>query len=138
MKMLNVGVIMGRLVAQPELRVTGNKTSVISFTVAVERDYVQNGERQTDFIDCVAWRQTAEFLSRNFRKGDMIAVNGRIQTRTYEDSSGKRQKRTELIAESINFCGNKGTSAPRSTDTAQIGEEYEVQEVPDSDEHLPF
>ncbi len=87
--MLNCAVIMGRLVADPELRTTGSGISVTSFTVAVDRSYQKAGtERQTDFIDVVAWRQTAEFVSRYFHKGSMIAVQGSIQARSYEDKQG--------------------------------------------------
>ena len=86
--MLNCAVIMGRLVADPELRTTGSGISVTSFTVAVDRSYQKAGtERQTDFLDVVAWRQTAEFVSRYFHKGSMIAVQGSIQARSYEDLS---------------------------------------------------
>ena len=86
--MLNRAIIMGRLVADPELRQTPNGVSVITFTVAVDRNYSRDRERQTDFIDVVAWRQTAEFVSKYFSKGKMIIVEGSIQTRSYEDRNG--------------------------------------------------
>ena len=95
--MLNCAVIMGRLVADPELRTTGSGISVTSFTVAVDRSYQKAGtERQTDFIDVVAWRQTAEFVSRYFHKGSMIAVQGSIQTRNYEDQIGRASCRERV------------------------------------------
>ena len=89
--MLNCAVIMGRLTADPELRTTTSGISVTSFSVAVDRSYVRPGEeRQTDFINVVAWRQTAEFVTRYFHKGSMIAVQGSIQTRNYEDKNGTK------------------------------------------------
>ena len=109
--MINNAVIMGRLVADPELRTTGNGISVTSFTVAVDRRFVRQGEeRQADFIDIIAWRQTAEFVSKYFRKGSMIAVQGSIQTRMYEDKSGNKRKAVEIVADNASFCGSKAES----------------------------
>ncbi|MBQ7541835.1 MAG: single-stranded DNA-binding protein [Clostridia bacterium] len=109
--MLNCAVIMGRLVADPELRTTASGISVTSFTVAVERSFVRQGEeRQADFIDVVAWRQTAEFVSRYFRKGSMIAVQGAIQTRKYEDRNGNKRTAVEIVADNVSFCGSKSES----------------------------
>ena len=109
--MLNCAVIMGRLVADPELRTTGSGISVTSFTVAVDRSYQKAGtERQTDFIDVVAWRQTAEFVSRYFHKGSMIAVQGSIQARSYEDKQGIKRKAVEIVADNVSFCGSKSES----------------------------
>lgn len=110
--MLNVAVIMGRLVATPELRTTPSGVSVCSFRVAVDRAYSSRdgGERQTDFIDVVSWRNTAEFVCRYFQKGQMIAVNGRIQTRNYEDKQGNRRTAVEIVADNVNFCGSKRES----------------------------
>lgn len=110
--MLNVAVLMGRLVADPELRHTPNDIAVTSFTVAVDRSYVKNGsERQTDFIDVVAWRSTAEFISRYFRKGQMIAVQGSIQTRTYTDKDGNKRKAFEIVADNAHFAEPKRDSS---------------------------
>ncbi len=109
--MLNVAVLMGRLVADPELRTTPNGISVTSFTVAVERDYVSSGQqRQADFIDVVAWRKTAEFVTKYFHKGSMIAIQGSIQTRSYEDKNGNKRKAVEILAESVSFTGSKAES----------------------------
>ena len=107
--MLNHITIMGRLTRDPELRMTQSQAQVASFTLAVDRDFGgrDGGEKQTDFIDCVAWRQTAEFVSKYFRKGDMIIVSGRLQTRNYEDKNGQKRKVTEVIATNFNFAGNK-------------------------------
>lgn len=109
--MLNVAVIMGRLVADPELRHTPNDISVCSFRVAVDRSYSnKSGERQADFIDVVAWRSTAEFVCRYFTKGQMIAVNGSIQTRSYEDKQGNKRTAVEIVADNVSFCGSKRES----------------------------
>ena len=114
--MINTAVIMGRLVADPELRHTPSDIAVTSFTVAVDRAYSRsnaNGERerQTDFIDVVAWRSTAEFVCRYFRKGQMIALDGSIQTRTYTDSQGNKRKSTEIVANNVSFTESKRDSA---------------------------
>lgn len=106
--MLNSAIIMGRLTADPELRSTPNGISVTSFSVAVDRNYQRQGEeRQTDFINVVAWRQTAEFVTRYFRKGSMIAVQGSIQTRSYEDKNGNKRYAVEIVADNVSFCGSK-------------------------------
>ncbi len=109
--MLNVAIIMGRLTADPELRRTGGGVDVCTFRVAVDRRFKgQNEERQADFINVVAWRQTAEFVSRYFHKGSMIAVQGSIQTRNYEDKNGNRREAVEIVAENVSFTGNKSES----------------------------
>lgn len=113
--MLNCAVIMGRLTADPELRTTNSGISVTSFSVAVDRRYSRQSEdRQTDFINVVAWRQTAEFVTRYFHKGSMIAVQGSIQTRNYEDRNGNKRTAFEIVADNVSFCGSKaetGTGA---------------------------
>ena len=114
--MLNVVAIMGRLVADPELRTTTAGHSVCSFRIACDRSYVQQGqERQADFIDIVAWRQQADFVSRYFQKGSMIAIDGRLQTRNYQDKNGNSRTAVEVVANNISFAGSKrqdGQSAP--------------------------
>lgn len=107
--MLNTVAIMGRLVRDPELRRTGSGIAVASFTVAVERDFGgrEDGKKETDFIDCVAWRQTGEFVSRYFSKGSMIVVTGRLQTRTWTDMDEIRRKSTEINASSVYFGEGK-------------------------------
>ena len=105
--MLNVAAITGRLTATPELRTTQSGISVTSFTVAVDRSYVRpNEERQTDFINVVAWRHTAEFVAKYFKKGSMIAVQGSIQTRNYEDKQGSKRTAVEIVADNVHFCGD--------------------------------
>ncbi len=117
--MLNCAVIMGRLTADPELRTTTSGISVTSFSVAVDRSYVRPGEeRQTDFINVVAWRQTAEFVTRYFHKGSMIAVQGSIQTRNYEDKSGAKRTAVEIVADNVSFCGSKNESGTGSFQAA--------------------
>ena len=107
--MINNVVLMGRLTAAPELKTTQSGISTVRFSVAVERRYNKQGEeRQTDFIDCVAWRQTAEFVSKYFNKGSMIAVEGSIQTRNYDDKNGNKRKAVEVQVDNVSFCGSKG------------------------------
>lgn len=106
--MLNVVAIMGRLVADPELRTTPAGHSVCSFRIACDRSYAQQGqERQADFIDIVAWRQQADFVSKYFQKGSMIAVEGRLQTRNYQDKNGNNRTAVEVVANNISFAGAK-------------------------------
>lgn len=106
--MLNHVVIMGRLTRDPEIRRTGSGISVASFTVAVDRDCGgQDGEKETDFIDCVAWRHAADFLGKYFRKGDMIVVSGRLQVRNWIDNDGNKRRNTEVLAENCYFGGSK-------------------------------
>lgn len=106
--MINIVAIMGRLVADPELRTTPAGHSVCSFRIACERSYVQQGqERQADFIDIVAWRQQADFVSKYFQKGSMIAVEGSLQTRQYQDKQGSKRTAVEVVANNISFAGAK-------------------------------
>ena len=105
--MINSVVLMGRLTADPELRTTQTGKSVASFTLAVDRDFQQSGEKQADFISVVAWGKTAEFIDKYFCKGRMIAVVGRIQTRTYTDKDGNKRKATEVMADKVSFTGEK-------------------------------
>lgn len=112
--MVNSVVIMGRLCAAPELKKTQSGISVCSVCVAVDRPRRQDAEAQTDFLDIVAWRQTAEFLARYFGKGQQIAVEGRLQARIWEDNEGHRRKAVEIVAEQLHFCGPKQDSAGRA------------------------
>lgn len=115
--MLNVAVIMGRLVADPELRHTPNDIAVTTFTLAVDRNFSKAGtEKQTDFIDVVAWRGTAEFVCKYFAKGRMMAVDGSIQTRSYEDKNGNKRKAFEIVANNVNFADSKRDGAAPSGD----------------------
>ena len=116
--MLNHIVIMGRLTRDPELRRTGTGVAVASFTVAVDRDFGknENGEKETDFIDCVAWRNTGEFVSKYFTKGSMIVVSGRLQIRSWTDKDGNKRRSAEVVADNVYFGdsrreGDAGSSA---------------------------
>ena len=110
--MLNHITIMGRLTRDPELRRTGSGIAVASFTVAVDRDFGgrDGGERETDFIDCVAWRQTGEFVSKYFTKGSMIVVSGRLQIRNWNDKDGNKRRTAEVVADNVYFGESKRSS----------------------------
>lgn len=106
--MLNVVALMGRLVADPELKHTQNGIAVCGFRVAVDRNFPdRDGNRQADFIGIVAWRQTAEFVCKYFSKGQMIALRGSIQARNYEDKNGSKRTAVEVVADQVSFCGKK-------------------------------
>ena len=107
--MLNHIVIMGRLTRDPELRRTATGTAVASFTLAVDRDFGknENGERETDFIECVAWRQTGEFVSKYFTKGRMAVVSGRLQIRNWTDKEGNKRRTAEVVADNVYFGDSK-------------------------------
>ena len=126
--MLNHITIMGRLTRDPELRRTGNGTAVASFTVAVDRDFASQGqEKETDFIDCVAWRQTGEFVAKYFTKGRMIVVSGRLQIRSWNDKDGNKRRTAEVVADNCYFGDSKsegnhgGYSAPAPGYSAPAG-----------------
>lgn len=145
--MINMVALMGRLTYEPELRKTPSDVSVIRFQVACDRSYQRAGaERQADFIDCVAWRQTAEFISRYFHKGSMIAVEGTIQTSNYTDKNGNNRKQTEVLANNVSFCGSKsesGNAAPagRYNEPAPSyasADNSDFEEIIDDDDDLPF
>lgn len=140
--MINNVVLMGRLTADPELKTTPNGTSVTSFSVAVERSYAPKGqERETDFINIVAWRHTADFICRYFSKGSMIAIEGSIQTRKYQDRNGNNRVAVEVVANQVSFCGSKNEGAntrqqePSNPLDVDTGDDFE--DLPDDDD-LPF
>ena len=120
---MNKAILMGRLTRDPEMRTTPQGTSVCSFSIAVNRRFSKEGQQQADFINCVAWRQQAEFICKYFTKGSMIAVVGSIQTRTWDGQDGKKQYATEVVVDEAHFTGSKaetGTSgAPANTGLAQ-------------------
>lgn len=132
--MLNKIILMGRLTRDPELRRTKSNTAVTSFTLAVDRDYkAQGGEKETDFIDIVAWRHTAEFVNSYFTKGRMAVVEGRLQVRDWRDNNGNNRRSVEVLAENVYF-GDSPRKASGS-DTAPA----EIREDPDTEEgELPF
>ncbi len=119
---MNKAILVGRLTADPELKSTPNGVNVCSFSVAVDRRFVRAGEeRKADFINCVAWRQTAEFISRFFSKGRMIGLVGSIQTRTYNDKDGNKRYATEVVVDEAYFTESKGSSAPQGERTNNFG-----------------
>lgn len=148
--MLNVVALMGRLTADPELRTTPSNVPVTTFTLAVNRSYVKQGaERVADFINIVAWRHTAEFVCRYFRKGQLVAVDGSIQTRSYTDKDGNKRTAFEVVASNVHFAESKnssgGNSAPAPThyDDANINASFAMGSTDDfeeieSDDDLPF
>ena len=118
--MLNHSIVMGRLTKDPELRRTDSGIAVTSFSIACDRDFTNkdSGERETDFIDCVAWRSTAEFVSKYFSKGNMIVVSGRLQMRNYTDKDGNKRRVTEIVADNVYFGEGK---KDRDSDTPSYG-----------------
>lgn len=134
--MINTVALMGRLTYEPELRSTPNGTAVIRFQIAVDRNYQASGkEREADFIDCVAWRGTAEFISRYFHKGSMIAVEGSIQTQSFTDKDGKQRKSVEVVANNVSFCGNRENGSQANTEPIN---DNNIEEIVDDDGDLPF
>ncbi len=158
--MLNHITIMGRLTRDPELRYTQSQIAVASFTVACERDYAAGGgDRETDFIDCVAWRSTGEFVQKYFHKGGMIVVSGRLQSRRWTDRDNNKRTSWEILADSVYFGESKrddqssygqqpgsyqrqpqggGSQQYRTPDRAASVSAQDFQELDDSDGELPF
>ncbi len=151
--MLNHIVVMGRLTRDPELRYTQTQTPVASFRVAVDRDFADRttGERQADFIDCVAWRSTAEFVSKYFQKGSMAVVSGRLQMRDWTDRDNNRRTSAEIVADNVYFGDSKrrdnsAPAAPKPASTGYAGTGYGAAptggsafaELDDGDGELPF
>jgi single-strand DNA-binding protein len=148
--MLNHIIVMGRLTRDPELRRTGSGVAVASFTVAVDRDFSpkDGGERETDFIDCVAWRQTGEFVSKYFTKGRMAVVSGRLQIRGWTDKDGNKRRTAEIVADNVYFgdskrdgeSGNSFGAAPASfggyATPAAPASDFAM--LDDDDAQLPF
>jgi single-strand DNA-binding protein len=130
--MLNKIVIQGRLTKDVELRRTGTGTAVASFTLAVDRDF---GDKETDFIECVAWKNTAEFMDKYFSKGRMAVVAGRLQIRNWNDKDGNKRKTAEVVAESVYFGDSKSDSSPAQNNPAPA-QDYALLEGEDSG--LPF
>ena len=131
--MLNHIAIMGRLTRDPELRQTGSGVSFANFSVAVDRDFSKGEEKETDFIDCVAWRHTGEFVSKYFTRGSLIVVSGRLQVRSYTDKDGNNRRAAEIVADNCYFGGSKNAGA--ATPPSPAGDYAEITE-PDGE--LPF
>lgn len=142
--MLNHINIMGRLTRDPEMRRTGSGVAVTSFTIACDRDFGQNGQKETDFIDVTAWRNTAEFVSKYFTKGRMAVISGRLQIRSWTDKDGNKRKSAEVVAENVYFGDSKNTTDSTGTFggfTAPAQTIPQAQDFPmldDYDSGLPF
>lgn len=142
--MLNIVALEGRLVADPELKITQQGTNVCKFRIAVERSYAPAGQqRQSDFIDIVAWRHTAEFVCKYFGKGSLIVMDGSIQTRPYEDKNGNKRTAFEVVANGVHFAGSKATRAPggvqRNDPPVAVPDAVEDDfRVLDDNDDLPF
>ena len=151
--MLNKAILMGRLTRDPELKITPSGVSVCSFAIAVSRPYSRDKETPADFIDIVAWRQSAEFVSKYFTKGSMIIVDGSIQTRTYEDRNGNKRKAVEVVADNVQFGESKNASAgapqdyrtpaptqapPQPAVSYSSGDVGDFAEMPADSDDLPF
>ena len=128
-------MIVGRLTADPELRYTPNNVAVIAFSIACQRNFQnKDGEREADFIDCVAWRQTAEFIAKYFAKGDQIGVQGRLATRVYKGKDDKNHKVTELVVDEVSFIGSKKEQANMNHEDDTDNQFVEIDDNGD----LPF
>lgn len=140
--MFNLVVLTGRLTADPELKTTPNGISVTSFSIAVSRRYRAGEETQADFINIVAWRQTAEFVSKYFKKGSMIGIEGSIQTRKYVDKNGNNRTAFEVVANNVQFVESKrdGASAPMGDEPTAFSnvDANDFAEIGGSDDDLPF
>lgn len=140
--MLNKIVLMGRMTADPELKRTNGGTSVTSFTIAVDRDFKsRNGEKDTDFVNCVAWRGTAEFISKHFHKGSMAVVAGSLQSRQY-DKNGEKRTVWEVLVDNIYFADSKksDSSQQQNENFASLSNKVnqEFSEIGEEDGELPF
>lgn len=135
--MLNKVILMGRLTADPDLKQTQSGVNVVSFSIAVDRDYSNGEEKQTDFINIVAWRQTAEFISKYFLKGRMIAVEGSLQTRNYTDGNGNKRNITEVLVDRAYFADSKAGKNEEKPTASTIEDVGDFEEISD-DEELPW
>lgn len=135
--MLNVVALQGRITSDPELKHTQSDVAVTSFTLAVQRGYKQGGEYETDWVDVVAWRNTAEFICKYFGKGQLMALTGSIQTRTWEDKQGNKRKSVEIVAKEVSFCGKSETKKGMNEGQVPLPE-TPVEDWLDSDADLLF
>ena len=142
--MFNLVVLTGRLTADPELKTTSNGLSVTTFSIAVDRRYRSGEERQTDFINIVAWRQSAEFITKYFKKGSLIGIEGSIQTRRYQDKNGNNRTACEVVVNNVQFVESKrdgaapmsDTATPASFSNADVNDFADLGDATDDD--LPF
>ena len=136
--MLNHITIMGRLTRDPEMRRTGSGVAVTSFTIACDRDFGQNSQKETDFVDITAWRNTAEFVSKYFSKGRMAVVSGRLQIRKWKDKDGNDRKTAEVVADNVYFGDSKKDDSSGSYPAPASAPAPEFQVLEDDDSQLPF
>lgn len=135
--MLNQINIMGRLTRDPELRRTGSGVAVASFTIACDRDFGKD-DKETDFVDCVAWRQTGEFVSKYFKKGSMAVVSGRLQFRSWTDKDGNKRKTAEVVAENVYFGDTKKEESAPTGYAKPNAPASDFAMLDDEDAQLPF
>lgn len=128
---MNKTILTGRLTADPELKKTTSGISVVSFTIAVDRPAAKGEEKQADFFDCVAWRQTAEFLSKWFCKGKPIGIDGHLQTRTYTNKDNRKIKLTEVVADNVEFLPGDGVRPPEAASAPSEGKHQEQTKTRD-------
>lgn len=143
--MINTVALTGRLTYEPELRTTPSGLSVCQFQIAVDRNYTPKGEeRKADFIDITAWRSTAEFVNKYFRKGSMIALTGSIRTENYKDKDGNKRKSVTIVADNVSFCGIKSESTSNAQQVTQpvlnyaAADNSDFEEIVNDDDDLPF
>lgn len=135
--MLNKCFLLGRMTRDPEIRRTNGGTAVTSFTLAVDRDFKSNGEKETDFIDVVAWRNTAEFVSKYFSKGCMAIVEGRLQIRDWTDKNGNKRRTAEVIADNVYFGDSKRENKVENKEEPEY-KQADFAEISEEDGELPF
>ena len=142
--MLNHITIMGRLVADPELRRANSGVAVTSFTIACDRDFGNNGEKETDFVEIVCWRNTAEFVSKYFSKGRMAVISGRLQIRSWTDKDGNKRKNAEIVADNVYFgdskqdSGNQNSGFTGFVKAESVPSNNNFAVIEDDDAQLPF
>lgn len=138
--MLNKCVIMGRFTADPIMRYTQSQTPVASFSLACQRDFGKDGEKEVDFINCAAWRNTADFVTKYFRKGSTAVVEGRLQIRSYTDKNDRRREVAEIIVDNIYFADSKSTGSPGSPNDHEVLQPSAFEELEDDGtaSDLPF
>lgn len=135
---MNTVALIGRLTYKPELKTTQSGLSVLNFQVAVDRQYQSNGERKADFIDCQAWKKTAEFINQYFHKGDQIALTGSIQTDSYTDKDGNKHKSTIVVTNNVSFCGSNKSNHNTENVAQSQQTSYSNNIDFEDDDDLPF
>lgn len=135
---MNKVILMGRLTRDPQMRTTPQNTPVATFDIAVNRQFAKEGQQQTDFIACVAWQKTGEFINRYFTKGKMIAVEGRLQSRTWQGNDGKAHVSYEVVVEQAHFCGRKNEDTQNLEPEEYVENGFTDVDDETSEDDLPF